>query len=103
MRSFHAVRSAPVSTSSLAAARRICVCPIFPQPPGIRSKLSFLQMFEAYPGCNRDCRHTNRLKVGGQLSWNSHNISSKLSAKMMNSYCTGASTRVNPVHHQFSC
>jgi len=24
--------------------------------------------------------------------------SSKLSAKMMNSYCTGASTRVNPVH-----
>src|SRR5438270_6524800 len=34
IRSFHAVRSAPVSTSSLAAARRICVCPIFPQPAG---------------------------------------------------------------------
>ena len=29
MRSFHAVRSATVSTSSLAA-RRICVCSIFP-------------------------------------------------------------------------
>src|SRR5256886_13110413 len=39
-RSFHAVRSAPVSTSSLAAARRICVCPIFPQPPGIGRKIS---------------------------------------------------------------
>jgi hypothetical protein len=33
-RSFHAVRSAPVSTSSLAGGRRICVCPTFPQPPG---------------------------------------------------------------------
>src|SRR5438552_17357146 len=40
IRSFHAVRSAPVSTSSLAAARRICVCPIFPQPPGIGRKIS---------------------------------------------------------------
>lgn len=39
-RSFHAVRSAPVSTSSLAAARRICVCPIFPQPLGIGRKIS---------------------------------------------------------------
>src|SRR5690242_9473046 len=39
-RSFHAVRSAPASTSSLAAARRICVCPIFPQPPGIGRKIS---------------------------------------------------------------
>src|ERR1700721_4358383 len=38
IRSFHAVRSAPVSTSSLAAARRICVCPIFPQPPEIGKK-----------------------------------------------------------------
>src|SRR5438876_6788146 len=36
----HAVRSTPVSTSSLAAARRICVCPIFPQPPGIGGKIS---------------------------------------------------------------
>src|SRR5207244_12839440 len=40
IRSFHAVRSAPVSTSSLAAARRICVCPIFPQPPEIGRKIS---------------------------------------------------------------
>ena len=32
-RSFHAVRSAPVSTSSLAGGRRIC-CPTFSQPPG---------------------------------------------------------------------
>ena len=40
IRSFHAVRSTPVSTSSLAAARRICVCPIFPQPPGIGGKIS---------------------------------------------------------------
>ena len=40
IRSFHAVRSAPISTSSLAAARRICVCPIFPQPPGIGRKIS---------------------------------------------------------------
>ena len=40
IRSLHAVRSAPVSTSSLAAARRICVCPIFPQPPGIGRKIS---------------------------------------------------------------
>src|SRR2546425_10129962 len=40
IRSFHPVRSAPVSTSSLAAARRICVCPIFPQPPGIGRKIS---------------------------------------------------------------
>src|SRR5438445_13402843 len=40
IRSFHAVPSAPVSTSSLAAARRICVCPIFPQPPGIGRKIS---------------------------------------------------------------
>src|SRR6267143_748314 len=40
IRSFHAVRSAPVSTSSLAAARRICVCPILPQPPGIGRKIS---------------------------------------------------------------
>ena len=39
IRSFHAVRSAPVSTSSLAAARRICVCPILPQPPGIGRKI----------------------------------------------------------------
>src|SRR6516162_9046906 len=39
-RSFHAAWSAPVSTSSLAAARRICVCPIFPQPPGIGRKIS---------------------------------------------------------------
>jgi HTH-like domain len=30
------------------------------------------------------------------------NIFSKLSARMMSSYCTGASTRTNPVHHQFS-
>src|SRR5467141_3767261 len=29
-----------VSTSSLAAARRRCVCPIFPQPPGIGRKIS---------------------------------------------------------------
>src|SRR5438876_10364820 len=29
-----------LSTSSLAAARRICVCPIFPQPPGIGRKIS---------------------------------------------------------------
>jgi hypothetical protein len=37
IRGFHAVRSEPVSTSSLAAARRICVCPSFPsrqQSPG---------------------------------------------------------------------
>src|SRR5207249_3738724 len=40
IRSFRAVRSAPVSTSSLAAARRICVCPIFPPPPGIGKKIS---------------------------------------------------------------
>src|SRR5947207_6902604 len=40
IRSLHAVRSAPVSTSSLAAARRICVYPIFPQPPGIGKKIS---------------------------------------------------------------
>jgi len=40
IRSLHAVRSAPVSTSSLAAARRMCVCPIFPQPPGIGRKIS---------------------------------------------------------------
>src|SRR5207247_1566000 len=40
IRSFHAVRTAPVSTSSLAAARRICVCPIFPQPSGIGRKIS---------------------------------------------------------------
>jgi hypothetical protein len=40
IRSFHAVRSAPVSTCSLAAARRMCVCPIFPQPPGIGRKIS---------------------------------------------------------------
>jgi hypothetical protein len=40
IRSFHAFRSAPVSTSSLAAARRICVCPIFPQPPEIGKKIS---------------------------------------------------------------
>jgi hypothetical protein len=40
IRSFHAVWSAPVSTCSLAAARRICVCPIFPQPPGIGRKIS---------------------------------------------------------------
>src|SRR5437867_6757344 len=40
IRSLHAVRTAPVSTSSLAAARRICVCPIFPQPPGIGKKIS---------------------------------------------------------------
>src|SRR3989442_11833802 len=40
IRSFHAVRSAPVSTSSLAASGRICVCPIFPQPPGIGRKIS---------------------------------------------------------------
>src|SRR5216684_7433006 len=40
IRSFHTVRSAPVSISSLAAARRICVCPIFPQPPGIGRKIS---------------------------------------------------------------
>src|SRR2546425_4158718 len=40
IRSSHAVRSAPVSTSSLAAARRICGCPIFPQPPGIGRKIS---------------------------------------------------------------
>jgi hypothetical protein len=40
IRSFHAVRSSPVSTSSLAAARRICVCPIFPPPPGIGRKIS---------------------------------------------------------------
>src|SRR5438552_3982833 len=30
IRSFHSLRSAPVSTSSLAGARRICLCPIFP-------------------------------------------------------------------------
>src|SRR5207249_1405642 len=42
IRSFHAVRTAPVSTSSLAAARRICVCPIFPQPSGIGRKISGL-------------------------------------------------------------
>src|SRR5882762_5269871 len=40
IRSLHAVRTAPVSTSLLAAARRICVCPIFPQPPGIGRKIS---------------------------------------------------------------
>jgi hypothetical protein len=40
MRTFHAVWSAPLSTSSFAAARRICVCPIFPQPPGIGKKIS---------------------------------------------------------------
>src|SRR5436189_5448713 len=40
IRSVRAVRSAPVSTSSLAAARRICVCPIFPPPPGIGKKIS---------------------------------------------------------------
>ena len=39
-RSFHAARSAPVSTSSSAAARRIWVCPIFPQPPGMGRKIS---------------------------------------------------------------
>jgi hypothetical protein len=39
IRSFHAIRSAPVSTTSLVA-RRICVCPIFPQPPGIGKKIS---------------------------------------------------------------
>jgi hypothetical protein len=39
-RSFHATCSAPVRTSSLAAAKRICVCPIFPQPPGIGRKMS---------------------------------------------------------------
>src|SRR6476660_4119597 len=43
------------------------------------------------------------LKVGGPSSWNSQNIFSKLSARMMSSYCTGASSRTNPVHHQFSC
>src|SRR5271169_2626375 len=43
------------------------------------------------------------LKVGGQSSWNSQDIFSKPSARMMSSYCTGASTRTNPVHHQFSC
>ena len=43
------------------------------------------------------------LKVRGQSSWNSQNIFSKLSARMMSSYCTGAGIRTNPVHHQFSC
>src|SRR5947207_11906467 len=38
--SLHAVRSAPASTSSLAAARRICLCPIFPQPPETGSNIS---------------------------------------------------------------
>ncbi len=35
IRSFHAVRSEPASKSSFAAANRICVDPILPQPPGI--------------------------------------------------------------------
>jgi hypothetical protein len=39
LRSFHAVRSAPVSISWLAAARRMWVCPIFPQPPGMGRKM----------------------------------------------------------------
>src|SRR5438552_1587838 len=39
-RIFHAVRSAPLSTSSLAAASRIWVCPIFPNPPAIGKKIS---------------------------------------------------------------
>src|SRR5689334_14797253 len=34
-RSFQAVRRAPASTSPLAAAKRICVCPILPHPPGM--------------------------------------------------------------------
>ena len=40
IRSFHIARSAYLSMSALVAARRICVCPIFPQPPGIGKKIS---------------------------------------------------------------
>jgi len=72
IRSFHAVRSAPVSTSSLAAARRICVCPNFSQPPGIGSKLSFCKCSRLYPGCNRDCRQTKRPNVGSGQPKNTH-------------------------------
>src|SRR5262249_55719148 len=39
-RSFQAVCRAPVSTSSLAAASRMCVIPIRPQPPGMGRKTS---------------------------------------------------------------
>ena len=68
---FHAVRSATVSPSSLAA-RRICVCSIFPQPPGIGSKLSFFKCSRLYPGCNRDCRQTKRANVGSGQPKNTH-------------------------------
>src|SRR5438309_10425352 len=40
VRSFHAVRTAPVITSSLAAASELCVCPLFPHRPATGSKRS---------------------------------------------------------------
>src|SRR6266487_477043 len=39
-RSFHDVRNAPSSTSSLAAASRICVIPILPHPPAMGTNTS---------------------------------------------------------------
>ena len=38
--SCHAVRKAPANTSALALARRMCVIPILPHPPGIGRKTS---------------------------------------------------------------
>src|SRR6516225_6235816 len=93
IRAFHAVWSAPLSTSSLAAARRICVCPIFPQPPGIGKKISGASSTNAaccsivsirfpYP-CACEASEANFLpptRKAGNPAWEYSSTPSRLSA-----------------------
>src|SRR6266542_776271 len=93
IRNLHAVRTAPVSTSSLAAARRICVCPIFPQPPGIGKKISGASSTNAaccssvsirfpYPVLARPAKQISCLltRKAGNPAWEYSSTPSRLSA-----------------------
>src|ERR1043166_3550362 len=92
-RSFHAVRSAPVNTSSLAAANRMCVWPILPQPPGIGREISGASSTNAaccsgasirlpYPSA-REASEANFLpptRKAGSHAWEYSSTPSRLSA-----------------------